>query len=60
MAQRPLNIGRNTVRGPGVYQLDLKYSRVFAIGERWRPEMEASLNNLERLVAESNGPVAAE
>jgi hypothetical protein len=36
--QRPLFIGRNTVRGPSVYQLDLKYSRVFPIKERWKPE----------------------
>jgi Carboxypeptidase regulatory-like domain/TonB dependent receptor len=39
--QRPLYLGRNTVRGPGVYQLDFKYSRVFPIGERYKPEFFA-------------------
>jgi hypothetical protein len=44
--QRPLFIGRNTVRGPGVYQLDLKYSRIFPIGERSKPEFYAEWWNL--------------
>jgi Carboxypeptidase regulatory-like domain/TonB dependent receptor len=44
--QRPLFIGRDTVRGPGVYQLDLKYSRVFPIHERWQPEFYAEWWNM--------------
>lgn len=44
--QRPLFIGRDTVRGPSIYQLDLRYSRIFPIGERIRPEFLAEFTNL--------------
>ena len=44
--QRPLFIGRNTVRGPSVYQLDLRYSRIFPIGERFKPEFLGEFTNL--------------
>ena len=36
--QRPLFLGRNTVVGRSVVQLDARYSRLFPIGERWKPE----------------------
>jgi len=44
--QRPLYIGRNTLRGPNVYQIDARYSRIFPIGERWKPEFFAEAWNL--------------
>jgi hypothetical protein len=44
--QRPLFIGRNTVRGPNIYQLDVRYSRIFPIGERIKPEFLAEATNL--------------
>lgn len=44
--QRPLYIGRNTIRGPAVYNLDLRYSRIFPIHERWKPEFFAESSNL--------------
>jgi hypothetical protein len=37
-AQRPLYLGRNVVVGPSVVQLDARYSRIFPIRERWKPE----------------------
>jgi hypothetical protein len=44
--QRPLFIGRNTVRGPNIYELNLRYSRMFPIGERFRPEFLAEATNV--------------
>ncbi|MEO8025997.1 MAG: TonB-dependent receptor [Bryobacteraceae bacterium] len=44
--QRPLFVGRNTVRGQNVFQMDLRYSRQFPIGERWKPEFFAEFWNL--------------
>lgn len=44
--QRPLYIGRNTFRGQSVYQLDLRYARVFPIRERLRPEFLAEAWNI--------------
>ncbi len=44
--QRPLFIGRNTLRGPRVFQMDARYSRIFPIGERWKPEFFAEAWNL--------------
>jgi hypothetical protein len=44
--QRPLFIGRNTYRGPATRQFDLRYSRVFPIRERWKPEFFAEFTNL--------------
>lgn len=45
-AQRPLFVGRNTVRGQNIYQLDLRYSRIFPVKERWKPEFFAEFNNI--------------
>lgn len=36
--QRPLYVGRNTFRGQSIYQVDARYSRIFPIGERIKPE----------------------
>ncbi len=44
--QRPLFIGRNTYRGPATYQLDVRYSRIFPIRERYRAEFFAESTNL--------------
>jgi hypothetical protein len=44
--QRPLFIGRNTVLAPPTYELNLRYSRMFPIGERWRPEFFFESTNL--------------
>ncbi len=44
--QRPLFIGRDTVRGPNIYQLDLRYTRLFPVSDRWRPEFFAEFTNL--------------
>ena len=45
--QRPLFIGRDTVRGPNIYQLDARYTRtLFTIHERIRPRIIAEANNV--------------
>ncbi len=44
--QRPLYIGRNTFRGPATYQLDVRYSRVFPIKERYKAELFAESTNV--------------
>jgi hypothetical protein len=44
--QRPLYIGRNTVRGPEINHLDLRYARSFPIKERFRLEALAESSNL--------------
>ncbi|HUS07959.1 MAG TPA: TonB-dependent receptor [Bryobacteraceae bacterium] len=44
--QRPAYIGRNTLRSPAVQQLDARYSRIFPVGERLRPEFFAEFTNL--------------
>ena len=44
--QRPLFIGRDTFRGPAIYEFDMRYSRFFPITERIRPEFLAEFTNL--------------
>jgi hypothetical protein len=45
--QRPLYIGRDTVRGPNVYQVDARYTRTLAtIKDRIRPRIIAEANNI--------------
>jgi hypothetical protein len=44
--QRPLFIGRNTLRAPATYELNVRYSRIFPIGERWKPEFFFESTNL--------------
>lgn len=44
--QRPLYIGRNTVRGQRIVQMDARYSRIFPIRERYKPEFFAEAWNL--------------
>ena len=43
--QRPLFIGRNTIRGPKINHLDLRYSRSFPIRERVKLEFLAESSN---------------
>jgi hypothetical protein len=44
--QRPLFIGRNTYRGPSIYDFDMRYSHFFPITERIRPEFLGEFTNL--------------
>jgi hypothetical protein len=44
--QRPLFIGRNTYLGPPTYQFDFRYSRIFPVGERLKPEFLAEFTNI--------------
>src|SRR5260370_24328089 len=44
--QRPLFVGRNTYRGPNIYELNMRYSRFFPIRERIRPEFFGECTNL--------------
>ncbi len=45
-ATRPLFVGRNTLRAPNVYQLDLRYTRsFFHLWERFQPQFFAEANN---------------
>ncbi len=44
--QRPLFIGRNTIRGQAIYQMDARYSHFFPIRERFRPEFLAEAWNV--------------
>jgi hypothetical protein len=44
---RPLFIGRNSVRGPSIYQVDLRYTRTIAkLWERVEPQFFIEANNL--------------
>jgi hypothetical protein len=46
-AYRPLFIGRDTVRGPDIYQFDARYTRSFmVICECIKPKFIAEVNNL--------------
>ena len=44
--QRPLFVGRNTVRAPNLYEFNMRYSRTFVVKERWRPEFFMESTNL--------------
>jgi hypothetical protein len=44
---RPLYVGRYTVRGPSIYQLDLRYTRtLFTLWERVKPKFWAEATNV--------------
>jgi hypothetical protein len=43
---RPLFIGRNTVRGPNIYQIDARYTRSFFTWEHLQPKFIAEANNI--------------
>ena len=44
--QRPLFIGRNTILAPATSELNLRYSRIFPIRERWKPEFFFESTNI--------------
>jgi hypothetical protein len=44
--QRPLYVGRNTILAPATYEMNVRYSRVFPIRERWKPEFFFESTNL--------------
>jgi hypothetical protein len=44
--QRPLFVGRNTLRAPNTWELNLRYSRIFPIGERLKPEFFFESTNI--------------
>ncbi len=44
--QRPLYIGRNTIRGPAVYQLDARFTRDFRFRERFSLQAFAESTNV--------------
>jgi hypothetical protein len=47
VATRPLFVGRNTLRGPAVYQFDVRYTRTFfKLWERLAPSFFIEANNL--------------
>lgn len=44
---RPIGIGRNTMRGPAIYQLDLRYTRTIAkLWDRVSPQFFVEANNV--------------
>lgn len=46
-ATRPLYVGRDTVRGPAIYQFDARFTRTFlTIKERFKPKFIAEFNNV--------------
>ncbi len=44
--QRPLYVGRNTIVAPSTYELNVRYSRIFPIGERLKPEFFFESTNI--------------
>jgi hypothetical protein len=45
--QRPLYIGRNTVRGPSIYQIDMRYTRkLLTIRERFEAKLLVEANSV--------------
>jgi len=44
--QRPLFVGRNTLLAPPTYELNLRYSRIFPVGEHLKPEFFFESTNI--------------
>ena len=44
--QRPLFVGRNTIRGPAIFEWNARYSRLFALTERKSLEFMAESTNI--------------
>jgi hypothetical protein len=44
--QRPLFIGRNTIRGPRISEFNVRYTRLFPLAERFRLEFIAESTNI--------------
>ena len=52
--QRPLFVGRNTVRAPGVFELNARYSRLFPVSERKSLEFMAESTNITNTLNVTN------
>ena len=58
--QRPAFVGRNTVRGPAVFELNARYSRLFPIRERTSVEFLAESTNITNTLNVTNLNTAAQ
>ena len=58
--QRPLFVGRNTVRGPAVFELNARYSRLFQLTERKSLEVMAESANITNTLNVTNLNTTAE
>ena len=52
--QRPLFVGRNTIRAPGVFELDARYSRLFPVSEGKILEFMAESTNITNTLNVTN------
>jgi hypothetical protein len=52
--QRPLFVGRNTLRGPATFELNARYSRLFALTERKSLEFLAESTNVTNTLNVTN------
>jgi hypothetical protein len=52
--QRPLFVGRNTIRGPAIFELNARYSRLFALTERKSLEFMAESTNITNTLNVTN------
>jgi hypothetical protein len=52
--QRPLFVGRNTIRGPAIFELNARYSRLFALTERKSLEFLAESTNITNTLNVTN------
>jgi len=52
--QRPLFVGRNTVRGPAIFELNARYSRLFPVSEHKTFEFIAESTNLTNTLNVTN------
>lgn len=52
--QRPLFLGRNTVRGPAIFELNARYSRIFPLSEHKNLEFLAESTNITNTLNVTN------
>jgi len=52
--QRPLFVGRNTLRAPAIFELNARYSRFFPITERYNVEFLAETTNVTNTLNVTN------
>ena len=52
--QRPLFVGRNTIRGPAIFELNARYSRLFQLTERKSLEFMAESTNITNTLNVTN------
>jgi len=58
--QRPLFVGRNTVRGPAIFELDARYSRFVPIAERVKAQFIVESTNVTNTLNVANLNTTAE